>query len=106
MVEIEELSPEAIIPDSLPILRDPQIEIPEDEYSESEAELEKKFTAFKLDRMTDGTESEGSVKSARDLRGEGKGRKRKFTPDEQGEEGPERKRTGSPGNFASTKEND
>jgi hypothetical protein len=64
--------------------------------------LEKRFTAFKLDRMTDGTESEGSEKGGR---GEGGGRKRKFV-DGEGEEGPERKRGGSPGSFALSKESE
>jgi hypothetical protein len=74
--------------------------------------LEKRFTAFKLDRMTDGTESEGSEKggrgrggSATEGKGEGGGRKRKFE-DGEGEEGPERKRGGSPGSFALSKESE
>jgi hypothetical protein len=71
--------------------------------------LEQKFTAFKLDRMTDGTESEDSERTG----SEGvvlesiRARKRKFTPDGEGEEdGPERKRTTSPGTFAMSKEQD
>src|SRR5277367_2291367 len=42
--EIEELSPEAIVPDEVPVLRDPEIEVPDDEEGSAEAELEEKFT--------------------------------------------------------------
>jgi hypothetical protein len=56
-VKIEELSPEAIIPDSLTILRDPEVEVPDDD-DLSEVELDDKFTAIKLDGMHDEGEQE------------------------------------------------
>jgi hypothetical protein len=53
--------------------------------------------------MTDCTESEGSEGSENVGLESLRARKRKFTPDGEGEgdDGPERKRTSSPGTFAS-----
>ena len=98
-VSVEELSPEAIIPDSLPVLRDPEIEVPEeDDYTE--AELETKLTAIELDAMDDGSQSgdqceegEEMVDIASPLRN---AKKRKFTPTDDGVPERRRKRTASP----------
>ena len=103
-VSVEELSPEAIIPDSIPIMRDPEIEVPEDD-DPTEAELETKPTTIELDRMRDGSESgdqkeeeEEMVDIASPLRNV---RKRKFTPtDEDVQEERRRKRTASPRTFS------
>ena len=57
MVAIEELSPEAIIPDSVTIYRDPEVELP-DERDSTDAELGRKFTEIDLDRMSDDKVSE------------------------------------------------
>src|SRR5436190_2385822 len=46
-ISIEELSPEAIIPDSVPVMRDPEVEVPEDDDSK-DVELETKLNAIKL----------------------------------------------------------
>jgi hypothetical protein len=61
MVAIEELSPEAIIPDSVTVYRDPEVEIPEEEF-ESEMELGRKLTEIDLDRMSDDKTPEREVK--------------------------------------------
>ena len=103
-VSVEELSPDAIIPDSLPILRDPEIEIPED-YDSPEQELETELTVIDLDRMHDGSESDDKLEEeeervdiASPLRNI---RKRKFTAtDEPGQEEQPRKRTASPRTFS------
>ena len=59
MVSIEELSPEAIIPDSMTVYRDPEVEIPEEGVPEGgsspDMELGRKFTEIDLDRMSDGS---------------------------------------------------
>src|SRR5262245_2453437 len=62
---IEELSPEAIIPDSVVIHRDPEIEIPE-KGDATETDLQKKFTEIDLDRMRDDTHSETNDKTVED----------------------------------------
>jgi len=54
-VEIEELSPEAIIPDSLPILRDPEIETPREGDEEEETDVTSMNAA---ERMSDATDSD------------------------------------------------
>ena len=103
-ISVEELSPDAIIPDSLPVLRDPEIEIPEDD-DPTEIELEEKLTTIEVDMMHDesesgdqGEEEEERVDVASPLRNV---RKRKFTPtDESGQEGQRRKRTASPRTFS------
>jgi hypothetical protein len=56
-LEIEELSPEAMIPDSVVIYRDPEIEIPEKDDT-TETDLQKKFTEIDLDRMRDDSHDE------------------------------------------------
>lgn len=53
-VEIEELSPEAIIPDSLPIMRDPEIETPREDDEEGETDVTSTNAA---ERMSDATNS-------------------------------------------------
>src|SRR5947207_5946452 len=102
-ISVEELSPEAIIPDSIPVMRDPEIEIPKEDDSK-EVDLETKLTAIKLDRMCDGSESgdvdeeEEMVDVASPLRNM---RKRKFTPNDEGEaQERRRKRTASPSTFS------
>ena|SRR2546421_11318298 len=104
MVEIEELSPEAIIPDSVAILRDPEVEIPDDEDANNESDLEKRFGGIKLDRMRDDSGSEDSDKVERKnspLPTRILGVKRKFasTVDDEVIE-PARKRTMSPGTLS------
>ena len=88
------------------MMRDPEIEVPEDDQEEDE--LEMKFTAIKLDRMHDGSqtgeesEEEGHITPLR------KTRKRKYTPTD-GEESSEeqrRKRTASPRVFSALRGND
>jgi hypothetical protein len=104
MVEIEELSPEAIIPDSVTILRDPEVEIPEDGDANSELDLEKRFGGIKLDRMRDDSGSEDNDQGERKnspLPTRISGVKRKFmaTVDDEVIE-PTRKRTMSPGTLS------
>ena len=106
-VEIEELSPEAIIPDEIPVLRDPEIEVP-DEEGTAEAELEEKFTTIlNLDRMHDGSEDgnydeEGEYEEERPAIPVPNRRKRKFTPGEEGrDDEPLRKRAVSPRTISS-----
>lgn len=104
MVEIEELSPEAIIPDSVTILRDPEVEIPDDEYTNNESDLEKQFGGIKLDRMRDDSGSEDSDRGERKnspLPTRKLGVKRKFasTVDDEAIE-PARKRTMSSGTLS------
>lgn len=109
MVEIEELSPEAIIPDSVLVLRDPEVEIPDEEGSNHEAELEKRFGGIKLDRMRDDSGSEDSGKLSRKSSPlparTSFGVKRKFAATDTEDEGvePARKRTMSPGNLSPTR---
>lgn len=110
MVEIEELSPEAIIPDSVSILRDPEIEIPDDEGS-TESELEKRFWGIKLDRMRDDGDSEDSDKVERKKTplpiSRTFGQKRKFAHSVEDEViEPARKRTTSPGTLSPSRSND
>ena len=99
-VEVEELSPEAIIPDSVTVIKDPEVEMPEDEELDAEQELERTFTNIKLDRMHDWSLSEGSSDDGRDT--SQAARKRKFTPtgDEETEDKRKRRiaspRTSSP----------
>jgi hypothetical protein len=97
-IEIEELSPEAIIPDSVTVMRDPEIEVPDDEEGPTEAELENKFTEIKLDRMHDGSHNEEEKEEQEEadivpLRRST--RKRKYTPmtDEESQEEQRSKRT-------------
>ena len=110
MVEIEELSPEAIIPDSVTVLRDPEIEIPDDEGS-TESELEKRFGGIKLDRMRDDGDSEDSDNVERKwsplpiTRTFGQKRKFAHTVEDEGIE-PARKRTTSPGTLSPSRGSD
>lgn len=83
-LEIEELSPEAIIPDSVNVMRDPEVEVPDDG-EVTEEDLEKQFTTFQLDRMDDGSESEETGAKQSPSGGLAKSRKRKHTPPEDGE---------------------
>src|SRR5438046_391765 len=64
-VVIEELSPDAIIPDSVTIYRDPEVEVPGEETGPTEEDLRERFTEIDLDRMRDDTtnSSEGSEKT-------------------------------------------
>ena len=104
--EIEELSPEAIVPDEIPVLRDPEIEVPDDEdegRGTAEAELEEKFSKIlQLDRMHDGSEDGDCGEEERPVTPVRNTRKRKFTPSEEGrEEEPLQKRPASPRNVSS-----
>ena len=83
-VEIEELSPEAIIPDSVTIMRDPVVEVPEDETTE--AELEKRFTNIKLDRMHDWSGSDVSEEAEVKKPSQVNRQKRKHTPADDSDE--------------------
>jgi hypothetical protein len=47
-VEIEELSPDAIIPDSVTVMRDPEIEVPRDDNVVADS-LEDRLTGIDLD---------------------------------------------------------
>jgi hypothetical protein len=110
MVEIEELSPEAIVPDSVTVLRDPEVEIPDDEGS-NESELEKRFWGIKLDRMRDDSGSEDGERVERNssplptTRAFGVKRKFAHTVEDEGIE-PARKRTMSPGTLSPSKGSD
>jgi hypothetical protein len=96
-IKIEELSPEAIIPDSVTILRDPEVEIPDDE-DPSELDLERKLTAIKLDRMDDVSDNKDQEMPITPIRTT---RKRKFTPTEEGENDErQRKRMPTPQAFS------
>jgi hypothetical protein len=104
--EIEELSPEAIVPDEVPVLRDPEIEVPDDEEEgtvTAEAELEEKFSKIlQLDRMHDGSEDGDCGEDERPVTPVRNTRKRKFTPSEEGrEEEPLQKRAASPRTVSS-----
>jgi|SRR5277367_3991053 len=102
--EIEELSPEAIVPDEVPVLRDPEIEVPDDDDGTiAEAELEEKFSKIlKLDRMHDGSEDGDCGEEERPVTPVRNTRKRKFTASEEGrEEGPLHKRAASPRTVSS-----
>lgn len=101
-IEIEELSPDAIIPDSVIILRDPEVEIPGDE-DLSELDLEKKFTSIQLDRMDDVSENKEQETPITPTRAT---RKRKFTPTEESENDErQRKRVTIPQTFSSLRGN-
>lgn len=81
------------------MLRDPEIEVPEDE--SEEAELEEKFTKIQLDRMHDGSEDGECGEEQQQERPVTpvvkNTRKRKFTPSEDGTgEEPLAKRAASP----------
>jgi hypothetical protein len=52
-VEIEELSPEAIIPDSLLIMRDPEIETPREDDEEEETDVTSTNAAERMSYATD-----------------------------------------------------
>lgn len=92
------------MPDSLTVMRDPEIELPEDEDS-TEVELENKLTAIKLDRMHDGSQTEESEEEIAPLRRST--RKRKYIPaDGESQEEQRRKRTASPRTFSPTRGND
>ena len=98
-LEMEELSPEAIIPDSVNILRDPEVEVPEDDQGQSE-DLEEQITAIKLDRMHDESYSEESEERSHDSP-ESRMRttaKRKYTSSDTSDESrpPRRKRPTTP----------
>jgi hypothetical protein len=89
----------------VPVLRDPEIEVPEDE--SEEAELEEKFTKIQLDRMHDGSED---GECGEELEQQERlvtpvvenTRKRKFTPSEEGtREEPLAKRAASPRSVSS-----
>jgi len=87
------------------VLRDPEIEVPDEEEGSAEAELEEKFTNIKLDRMHDGSEDgncgeeEGEDRPATPVK---KTRKRKFTPGEEGGgDEPLHKRAASPRTVSS-----
>jgi len=103
-VSIEELSPEAIIPDSIPIYRDPEVEIPEESDS-ADTELGRKFTEIDLDRMTDDQLPEETEKRSQSERVTRRGqRKRKYgAVDEAARDEPERKRTASPAGSPSVR---
>jgi len=95
-LEMEELSPEAIIPDSVNILRDPEVEVPEDDQRQPE-ELEEQITAIKLDRMHDESYSEESAHGSPESRTRTTV-KRKYTSSDTSEESkaPRRKRPTTP----------
>ena len=91
----------------MPVLRDPEIEVPEDE--SEEAELEEKFTKIHLDRMHDGSE-DGDCGEEQEHEHQERPvtpvvkstRKRKFTPSEEGtREEPLAKRAASPRSVSS-----
>jgi hypothetical protein len=80
------------------VMRDPEIEVPDDEEGPTEVKLENKFTAIKLDRMRDGSHSEAEKEEQEEvviipLRRNT--RKRKYTPatDEESQEEQRSKRT-------------
>jgi hypothetical protein len=56
-VDIEELSPEAIIPDSMTIMRDPEIEIHDDDEARRDRSVEDKSTGIDVDGI-DGVDGE------------------------------------------------
>jgi len=100
-IEIEELSQEAIIPDSMTVMRDPEIEVPDDDDDPTELQFENKFTAIKSDRMHDGSQSEGEEEGKEQQQEANivplkrSTRKRKYTPttDEESQEEQRSKRT-------------
>ena len=104
-VEIEELSPEAIIPDSVTIMRDPEVEVPDDGGDSTEVELEKKITAIKLERMHDDSGSEESGKEVTISPTKGL-RKRKYSPLEETGDEPQRKKMASPSDSSSSRMSD
>jgi hypothetical protein len=104
-VAVEELSPNAIIPDSVTVMRDPVVELPDDGES-FEGDLEKKFTAIKLDVMRDSGESDTSEEQDTSIKPATNARKRKHTPTEEGEtETQRRKRMASPMTFSPRRRN-
>ena len=112
MISIEELSPEAIIPDSVTVYRNPEIEIPEEGVrqgrSSPDMELGRKFTEIDLDRMSDGSqtheEKEYKGKQEKNEKVARKGQKRKHSSvdgREHGDFSEPRKKTATPLTAAS-----
>jgi hypothetical protein len=97
-IQIEELSPDAIIPDSVNVMHDPEVEMPPDGSDKSpvEEELEKSFTNIKLEKMHDWSLSEGSDDSFSEITESHSSKKRKLTPTSGEEEKKRKKRIASP----------
>ena len=95
-LDMEELSPEAIIPDSVNILRDPEVELPDDDEREQE-DSEEEITAMKLDRTHDESYSESSSHGSPDSRARTTA-KRKYASSDTSQESraPRRKRPTTP----------
>ena len=103
-VEIEELSPEAIIPDSINIMRDPEVVLQEDE-AEADGSLDDKFTDIDLEGDGSGRQVT-SDEEAVFVPLQQMTNKRKHNPadDEESYER-QRKRTVSPGSFSPNRGN-
>jgi hypothetical protein len=85
-VEIEELSPEAIIPDSLPIMRDPEIETPqdddEDDTEREEGEMDVTVSTNAAERMSDATVSDDAIDEENDEGAEAMDENESYAPPE------------------------
>jgi hypothetical protein len=98
-VEVEELSPEAIIPDSITIMRDPEVEIQDDNVVEAEESWEDGIQmdgvdADGMDGMSDEDQVFPNPPTPRIPR------KRKFNLADEERYDRLRKRTASPGSFS------
>jgi hypothetical protein len=98
-VEIEELSPDAIIPDSITIMRDPEVEIQDDNTAEAGKSWEDGIQMDGVDddgmnEMSDGNEMFPSPPPPRIPK------KRKFNLADEERYDRLRKRTASPGSFS------
>jgi hypothetical protein len=98
-VEIEELSPDAIIPDSITIMRDPEVEIQDDNTAEAGKSWEDGIQMDGVDddgmnEMSDGNEMFPSRPPPRIPK------KRKFNLADEERYDRLRKRTASPGSFS------